>query len=106
MADAKRLIELGMPTELAKEVGGQINSSLPVEDGSLTNAKIAANAAIATAKLEDGTEIAALVSAETELTALAGSDLVAAVASPAAYSETESDLAAALVAAGLMQASG
>lgn len=115
-ADARRLAELSMPTELAKEVAKQIDDNLPVTPGSIVNADVNAAAAIATSKLADGTELAALVSAEseltalaaldTELTALAESDLVAAVGAPVAYSETEADLAAALVAAGLMQASG
>lgn len=104
MADRRRLAELGMATELAKEVANQITSALPVEDGSLTNAKIAAGAAIATSKLADGDELAALVAVETELTALAESDLVTAIGAPASYSATPADIAAALVAAGLMQA--
>lgn len=105
-ADKRRLVELGMVPELANEVAQQIDANLPVTPGSIVNADINATAAIATSKLADGTEIAALVSNETELTALAGSDLVTAIGAPAAYSETEADLAAALVAAGLMQASG
>lgn len=104
MANVKRLTELGMVTELAKEVSAQIDSALPVGDGSITNAKIANDAAIVTTKLADGTEIASLVSAETELSALAESDLVTAIATPAAYSEVAADIAAALVAAGLMEA--
>lgn len=78
--------------------------AVELEPGSIVNADIANNAAIATSKLADGTELAALVAAETELTALAESDLVAAVAAPAPYSEVAEDIAAALVAAGLMQA--
>lgn len=74
------------------------------EPASIVNADIAANAAIATTKLADGTELTALVAAETELTALAESDLVTAIAAPAEYSEVAADIAAALVAAGLMKA--
>jgi predicted LPLAT superfamily acyltransferase len=77
-----------------------------VTPGSIEDADIAANAAIATSKLADGTEIAALVGLETELSALGNSDLVTAIGAPAAYSETPADIAAALVAAGLMQPSG
>ena len=132
-ANAERLIQLAMVPELAKEVAAQIDSA--VSPGEITNAMIAADADIATSKLADGTEIAALVSdatplatlaaeeteltalvaadaeilalaaLDTELTALANSDLVTAVGAPPAYSEVAADLAAALVAAGLMQAS-
>jgi hypothetical protein len=112
-ASAVRLAELGMATELASEVAAQIDDNLPVTPGSIEDADIAANAAIATSKLADGTEIAALVAdatplaalatVETELTALAGSDLVTAIGTPAAYSEVAEDIAAVLVAAGLMQ---
>lgn len=91
-ADVRRLTELGMVPELAKEVAAQIDDNLPVEAGSINNADIAADAAIATTKLADGTEIAALVA----------SDLVTAIGAPAAYSEVPADIAAALVAAGLM----
>jgi hypothetical protein len=101
-ADSRRLIELGMVPPLASEVAAQIDANLPVEDGSITNAKIASDAAIATTKLADGTELAALVALETELSALGGSDLVTAIGTPATYSEEPADLAAALVAAGLM----
>ncbi|MBB4642363.1 hypothetical protein [Rhizorhapis suberifaciens] len=103
-ANAQRLIALAMVPELAKEVAAQIDDNLPVEPGSIEDADIAADAAIATSKLADGTEIAALVAVETELSALAASDLVTAVAAPAVYSEVAADIAAALVAAGLMQA--
>jgi hypothetical protein len=115
-ASAVRLAELGMATELASEVAAQIDDNLPVTPGSIEDADIAANAAIATSKLADGTEIAALVGLETELSALGGletelsalgnSDLVTAIGTPAAYSETPADIAAALVAAGLMQPNG
>lgn len=101
-ASATRLVELSMVPELATEVAAQINDNLPVTPGSIEDADIAADAAIATTKLADGTELAALVAEETELTALAGSDLVTAVGAPATYSEVPADLAAALVAAGLM----
>jgi hypothetical protein len=102
-ANPRRFIELGMVPPLAKEVADQIDDNLPVEPGSIVNADIAADAAIATTKLADGTELAALVALETELSALGGSDLVTAVGTPAAYSEVAADLAAALVAAGLME---
>lgn len=102
-ASAVRLAELGMATELASEVAAQIDDNLPVTPGSIEDADIAANAAIATSKLADGTEIAALVGLETELSALGGSDLVTAIGTPAAYSEVAEDIAAVLVAAGLMQ---
>jgi len=105
-ASAVRLAELGMATELASEVAAQIDDNLPVTPGSIEDADIAANAAIATSKLADGTEIAALVGLETELSALGNSDLVTAIGTPAAYSETPADIAAALVAAGLMEANG
>jgi hypothetical protein len=105
-ASAVRLAELGMATELASEVAAQIDDNLPVTPGSIEDADIAANAAIATSKLADGTEIAALVGLETELSALGNSDLVTAIGTPAAYSETPADIAAVLVAAGLMQPSG
>ena len=104
-ASAVRLAELGMATELAREVAAQIDANLPAP-GSIEDADIAANAAIATSKLADGTEIAALVGLETELSALGGSDLVTAIGTPAAYSETPADIAAVLVAAGVMQPSG
>lgn len=104
-ASAVRLAELGMATELASEVAAQIDDNA-VTPGSIEDADIAANAAIATSKLADGTEIAALVGLETELSALGNSDLVTAIGTPAAYSETPADIAAALVAAGLMEANG
>lgn len=91
-ADSRRMIELGMVPPLAAEVAAQIDDNLPVTPGSIENADIAADADIATSKLADGTELAAL----------AGSDLVTAVGAPATYSEVPADIAAALVAAGLM----
>jgi hypothetical protein len=113
-ADARRMAELSMPTELAREVAAQIDDNLPVTPDSIVNADINTAAAIDTTKLADGTEIAALVAAETELSALAAvetelsalaaSDLVTAIGTPAANSEVPADLAAALVAAGLMAA--
>lgn len=93
-ADARRLMALSMVGPLAEEVAAQIDDNLPVTPGSLEDADIAADAAIATSKLADGTELAAL----------AGSDLVTAIGTPAPYSEVPADLAAALVAAGLMEA--
>jgi hypothetical protein len=101
-ADARRLMALSMVGPLAEEVAAQIDDNLPVTAGSIVNADINAAAAIATTKLADGTELAALVAEETELTALAESDLVTAVGAPATYSEVPADIAAALVAAGLM----
>jgi hypothetical protein len=41
MANIKRMIELGMATEWRRKLQRQIDSSLPVEDDSITNAKIA-----------------------------------------------------------------
>lgn len=113
-ASARRMAELGMATELAREVADQIDDNLPVTPDSIVDADINSAAAIATTKLADGTEIAALVAdatplaalaaVETELSALAASALVTAVGTPAAYSEVAADIAAALVAAGLMEA--
>lgn len=113
-ANAQRLMELSMVGPLAAEVAAQIDANLPVEPGSIVNADINAAAAIDTSKLADGTELAALVAdatplaalaaVETELSALAASDLVTAVGAPAVYSEVPADIAAALVAAGLMAA--
>lgn len=103
-ANVRRLAELGMATELAKEVAAQIDDNLPVVADSIVNADINTAAAIDTSKLADGTELAALVAEETELTALAGSALVTAVGAPAVYSEVAADIAAALVAAGIMAA--
>lgn len=88
MADVRRLVELGMVPPLAKEVASQIDSE-PVAAGSVTNASVASDAGIATSKLEDGAALA---------------PIVAAAETPAVYSETAADLAAVLVAAGLMEA--
>lgn len=101
-ADVRRLIELGMVPPLAQEVAAQIDDNLPVTAGSIVNADINAAAAIVTTKLADGTALASLVAVDTELAALGASDLVTAVAAPATYSEVPADIAAALVAAGLM----
>jgi len=58
--DPKRLIELGAPPPLAKEFVNQlVGAVLPA--GSVTNAKVADNAAIATSKLADGDDISALI---------------------------------------------
>lgn len=101
-ASAVRMAELGMSPALAKEIATQIDAGHA--PGTITNDDVATDAAIVTSKLADATELAALVAEETELTALAGSDLVTAVGTPAAYSEVAADIAAALVAAGLMEA--
>lgn len=58
-------------------------------DGAVTNAKVAANAAIASTKLAAAADIAALTAAR---------------ATPAAYSVDPADIAAVLVALGVMEA--
>lgn len=72
-ANAVRLAELGMSTELAKEVKAQIDDNLPVEAGSIVNADINAAAAIVYSKLDATTMAAgieAAVAAKTEIDAL------------------------------------
>lgn len=72
-ASAIRLAELGMATELAKEIKTQIDDNLPVTPGSLVNADIAADADIVFSKLDATTTAAgieAAVAAKTEIAAL------------------------------------
>jgi len=123
-ASATRLVELGMVPPLASEVAAQIDANLPVEPGSIVNADINASAAIALSKLAtgalptaitvasanlvDGTIVNADINASaaiatTKLAATADiAALTAARASPAAYSTTGANLAAVLVALGVM----
>lgn len=77
MADARRMAELGMPTELAKEVANQINN--------MSAAVASVNGQTGTVVL-DANDVGAVEVPDT----------------PPAYSTTASDLADALVAAGLM----
>jgi hypothetical protein len=97
LSNAEKLVNLGMPTQLAQAVQDMIAAAV-LGTGAVSNVNVAADAAIATSKLADGTELAALVAVETELSAVA-----AAAATPAAYSVVAADLAAALVNAGLME---
>jgi hypothetical protein len=78
-ADARRLAELSMPTELAKEVAAQIDANLPVTEGSIENADIAADADIEFSKLDATTTTAgieAAVAAKTEIAALSAGPTV------------------------------
>lgn len=97
-SDAVKLVNLGMPAELAKALQTMIEDAV-LGTGAVSNVNVAADAAIATSKLADGTPLAALVADATALGTLAD-----AVTTPAAYSEVAADIAAALVAAGLMEA--
>jgi hypothetical protein len=78
-ADARRLAELSMPAELAKEVAAQIDANLPVTEGSIENADIAADADIEFSKLDATTTTAgieAAVAAKTEIAALSAGPTV------------------------------
>lgn len=88
LSNAQKLVNLGFPAEQAKLLQTMIEEAV-LGTGSVSNVNVAADADIATSKLEDGTEIATLVTA---------------VGTPAAFSEVPADLALALVAAGLMVA--
>lgn len=125
-ASAERMIQLSMVPPLAAEVAAQINDNLPVTAGSIVNADINAAAAIALSKLAtgalpvaitvasanivDGTIVnadinAAAAIATTKLAATADiAALTAARAAPATYSEDPGDIAAVLVALGVMAA--
>lgn len=76
-----------------------IRKSEDWEELSVSDADIAADADIKTSKLEDGADIAALIDAKADVEALA-----AARGTPAAYSVDPENIAAVLVALGVMEA--
>lgn len=97
MADASRLVALGMVPELAKEVANQINNiSAPVAS---------VNGQTGTVVL-DANDVGAVesVNGQTGVVVLDATDVGAVEVpdTPPAYSTTASDIADALVAAGLM----
>lgn len=97
MADARRMAELSMPTELAKEVANQIDN--------MSAAVASVNGQTGTVVL-DANDVGAVasVNGQTGVVVLDADDVgaVAVPETPPAYSTTASDLADALVAAGLM----
>ena len=97
LSNAEKLINQGFPAEQARLLQTMIQEAV-LGTGAVSNVNVAADAAIATSKLADGTELTALAAVEAELSAVA-----AAAATPAAYSVVAADLAAALVNAGLME---
>lgn len=108
LSNAEKLVNLGLPAELAKALQTMIQESV-LGTGAVSNVNVAADAAIATSKLADATPLAALVADQAALDTLAAVDtelltLAAAVTTPAVYSEVAADISAVLVAAGLMAA--
>lgn len=96
LSNAEKLINLGMPAELARALQTMIQQAV-LGTGAVSNVNVAADAAIATTKLADATPLAALVVDATALGVLAD-----ATDTPATYSEVAADISAVLVAAGLM----